>query len=123
MLMGVALTNREACPAITAPDGSEVRELARPPQLARNQSLAEATVAAGEETREHVHRITEEIYYFTSGSGRMRLGRDLLEVGVGDVVVIPPDTRHKLFNPGPAPLVLLCCCSPPYTDEDTELCD
>ena len=123
MLMDVALINRGACPAITAPDGSEVRELARPPRLARNQSLAEATVAAGAETREHVHRITEEIYYFISGAGRMRLGRDLLEVGVGDVVVIPPSTRHKLFNPGPDPLVLLCCCSPPYTDEDTELCD
>ncbi len=80
-------------------------------------------MAAGAETHEHVHRITEEIYYFISGSRRMRLGRDLLEVGVGDVVVIPPGTRHKLFNPGPDPLVLLCCCSPPYTDEDTELCD
>ena len=122
MLMDVARINRDDCPAVPAPDRSEVRELARPP-LARNQSLAEATVAAGAETHEHIHRVTEEIYCFTSGYGRMRLGRDLLEVDVGDVVVIPPGTRHKVFNPGPDPLVLLCCCSPPYTDEDTELCD
>ena len=39
-----------------------------------NQSLAEATVPPGGETVEHFHRTSEEIYYFTAGAGRMRLG-------------------------------------------------
>ena len=39
----------------------------------------------------------------------------------GDTVVIPPDTRHKLRNTGSEPLKLLCCCSPPYSHEDTVL--
>jgi mannose-6-phosphate isomerase-like protein (cupin superfamily) len=48
---------------------------------------------------------------------------DSVERGIeaGDSVLIPPGTPHKLVNAGAEPLVLLCCCSPPYTDEDTEL--
>jgi len=36
-------------------------------------------------------------------------------------VVIAPGRRHQLFNPGAEPLVLLCCCAPPYSHEDTVL--
>ena len=39
----------------------------------------------------------------------------------GDCVVIPPAAVHKLFNPGTEPLVLLCCCAPAYSHEDTVL--
>lgn len=104
---------------IVPPDGSEVREIARPPDSARNQSLAEATIRPGGETAEHFHRASEEIYHFVSGAGRMRLGDDESEVRPGETVVIPPGTRHKLWNPGNDPLVLLCCSSPPYYDDDT----
>src|SRR5687767_14291577 len=56
-------------------DGSEIRELAGVPTgNSANQSLAEATVPPGGETEEHYHRASEEIYLFTHGSGRMRLG-------------------------------------------------
>ena len=96
---------------VVPPDGSEVREIARPPDSARNQSLAEATIQPGGETAEHYHRASEEIYHFVSGVGKLRLG--------GETVVIPPGTRHKLQNTGGEPLVLLCCSSPPYYDEDT----
>src|SRR5690349_21727 len=61
-------------PFITA-DGSSIRELAGiPTGNAANQSLAEATVPPGGETAEHYHRTSEEIYLFTKGMGRMRLG-------------------------------------------------
>ena len=43
------------------------------------------------------------------------------EVGPGDTVVIAPGLRHKLWNTGQAPLRLLCCCAPAYSDEDTVL--
>jgi mannose-6-phosphate isomerase-like protein (cupin superfamily) len=35
--------------------------------------------------------------------------------------VIAPGAVHKLWNPGPDPLVLLCCCAPAYSHEDTVL--
>ena len=108
---------------ITA-DRSSIRELAGIPSgNAVNQSLAEATVPPGGETVERYHRTTEEIYVFTSGAGRMRLDQEEAEVRAGDAVVIPPGSRHKLWNPGSEPLVLLCCCAPPYRDADTVLLD
>ena len=104
----------------TTLDGSGIRELAGPSwTAAENQSLAEATVPAGGQTDEHYHRTTEEIYYFTAGSGRMRLGDETAAVEAGDCVVIPPGTPHKLWADDHAPLVLLCACAPAYSDADT----
>ena len=104
---------------ITA-DGSAIRELAHPSwTAAAHQSLAEATVDPGGETAEHFHPRSEELYYFVTGEGRMRLDADEAIVAAGDCVVIPPGTPHKLWNTGTAPLVLLCCCAPAYSDADT----
>jgi mannose-6-phosphate isomerase-like protein (cupin superfamily) len=106
--------------AFVTKDGSEIRELAGTPTgNSANQSLAEATVPPGAETEEHYHRASEEIYLFTSGSGRMRLGDEEADVSAGDTIVIPPGTPHKLWAGDGAPLVLLCCCAPPYSDDDT----
>src|SRR5215216_1503345 len=103
-------------------DGSEIRELAGiPTGNSKHQSLAEATVAPGGETEEHYHRASEEIYFFSHGRGRLRLDDEESEVAAGDAVVIPPGTVHKLWNTGREPLRLLCCCSPPYSHEDTFL--
>jgi mannose-6-phosphate isomerase-like protein (cupin superfamily) len=104
---------------ITA-DGSTIRELAGPQWTpARHQSLAEATVDPGGETAEHYHPRSEELYYFVAGEGRMRLDQDEAPVAAGDCVVIPPGTPHKLWNTGAVPLVLLCCCAPAYSHDDT----
>jgi mannose-6-phosphate isomerase-like protein (cupin superfamily) len=109
-------------PSFITADGSSIRELAGIPSgNAANQSLAEATVPPGGATIEHFHRTSEEIYLFTSGMGRMHLGEQDGPVRAGDAVVIPPGTRHKLVNTGPEPLVLLCCCAPAYSHEDTVL--
>jgi mannose-6-phosphate isomerase-like protein (cupin superfamily) len=106
-------------PFITV-DGSSIRELAGPSwTTARHQSLAEATLEPGGETAEHYHPRTEELYYFVSGQGTMRLGDEEAPVRPGDCVVIRPGTKHKAFNTGTENLVFLCCCAPPYSDDDT----
>jgi mannose-6-phosphate isomerase-like protein (cupin superfamily) len=116
------VTRREEREAFITADGSEIRELAGIPSgNAANQSLAEATVPPGSDTIEHYHRTTEEIYLFTSGSGRMRLGDEEFDVREGDCVVIAPGVKHKLWADGREELVLLCCCAPPYSHEDTVL--
>lgn len=112
---------REVSPYITR-DGSIIRELIHPAhQGPGNQSLAEARLAPGSSTYLHCHRQTEEIYHFTAGHGRMILGEEEFPVVVGDSVRIPPGTPHGLVNDGTEELRLLCCCSPPYSHEDTEL--
>jgi mannose-6-phosphate isomerase-like protein (cupin superfamily) len=106
----------------TTADGSQIRELAGPASdNAVNQSLAEATLDPGGSTTEHFHRQAEEIYFFTHGRGRLRVGPAERDVGPGDALVIAPGTRHKLWNTGEEPLRLLCCCAPPYSHEDTVL--
>jgi mannose-6-phosphate isomerase-like protein (cupin superfamily) len=117
---GVDKANLDELESFVTRDGSSIRELAGPAwTAARNQSLAEATIVAGGETAEHYHPRAEELYYFVSGAGRLRLGDDEASMARGDCVVIPPGVAHKLWNPGPEPLVLLCCCAPAYRDDDT----
>jgi mannose-6-phosphate isomerase-like protein (cupin superfamily) len=115
------ISHRDGLKSFITADGSSIRELAHPSWTsARHQSLAEATVPPGEATAEHFHPRAEELYYFVGGEGRMRLGEtDTAEVRAGDCVVIPPGTPHKLWNTGDQPLVLLCCCAPAYSHDDT----
>ena len=116
------LSRLDELESFTTLDGSTIREIAGPAWTpARNQSLAEATVPAGGATVAHFHREAEELYFFTAGRGRMRLGEEERDVAAGDCVVIPPGAVHRLRNTGKDPLVLLCCCAPAYSHDDTEL--
>ncbi|MFO1499075.1 MAG: cupin domain-containing protein [Verrucomicrobiota bacterium] len=109
-------------PAFTTKDGSEIRELlAHRNSNIRQQSLAEARLPAGGSTQEHYHTLTEEIYYITHGTGRIRIEGELREVRVGDAIAIPPGQKHKIWNTGPDTLRFLCCCAPPYEHSDTTL--
>jgi mannose-6-phosphate isomerase-like protein (cupin superfamily) len=106
----------------TTLDGSEIREWAGPVSApAVNQSLAEATIPPGGATTEHYHRLTEELYLVTAGSGRLRIDGEERDVAVGDCAVIPPGARHKLFNTGSEDLRIVCACAPAYSHEDTVL--
>ena len=114
--------NLDEAPAFITKDGSEIRELlAHRNSAIRNQSLAEARVPVGGSTLEHYHAKTEEIYYITAGSGRMRIENETRDVKPGDAIAIPPGRKHKIWNTGKETLKLLCCCSPPYDHSDTAL--
>ena len=108
--------------AFTTLDGSQIREWAGPVSIpARNQSLAEATIPAGGATTAHFHRLTEELYLVTAGTGRLVIDGEEREVGEGDCALIPPGAIHKLFNTGAEPLRIVCACAPAYSDADTVL--
>jgi mannose-6-phosphate isomerase-like protein (cupin superfamily) len=116
------LANLADAAPFTTMDGSTIREVAGPVSLPTDkQSLAEATVPAGGATTAHYHHASEELYFFTAGTGRLRIGDEERAVRAGDCAVIPPGAEHKLWNTGPGDLKLLCCCAPPYSDEDTVL--
>lgn len=110
-------------PYVTA-DGSTIREWVGPGYSpARNQSLAEATLPPGASTIAHHHAVSEELYLFTSGRGRLRIGEEERDVQSGDCAVIPPGQVHQVHNSGDADLVFVCACSPAYSHEDTFLAE
>lgn len=112
---------RDIVPYVTK-DKSEIQELMHPNMgRVKNQSLARAVVLPGEKTESHRHLQTEELYHVVSGVGLMRLGEEIFAICPGDTVLIPPGTVHGLENTGPDKLVVLCCCAPAYSHEDTIL--
>lgn len=114
------IKNLDEVPPFITKDGSEIRELlAHRNSAIRKQSLAEARLPAGGSTQEHYHIQTEEIYYITHGTGRMRIAGETREVKPGDAIAIPPGLKHKLWNTGNETLRLLCCCAPAYEHDDT----
>ena len=114
------IKNLHDAPSFITKDGSQIRELlAYRNSGIRNQSLAEAIVPKDSSTQEHYHARAEEIYFITAGQGRIRIDGESAEVKVGDAIAIPPGKKHKLWNTGPEPLKLLCCCSPCYEHSDT----
>lgn len=111
-------------PVYVTKDGSEIRELLHPAEHGnRNQSLAEAVVQPGCRTLLHRHRVSEELYHVTAGAGTMTLGTDRFTVAAGDTVLIPPGTPHCIEAAADGALHILCCCSPAYAHDDTELLD
>ena len=83
------------------------------------QSLAEATLPAGGATERHYHRASEEIYYLVDGEGEMEIDGERAPVGPGDAILIPPGAWHQIRASDRNELRFLCCCAPPYRDEDT----
>ena len=109
------VTSLDAVAPFTTKDGSTIRELHRTGE----QSLAEATLEPDQATERHYHAKTEEIYFVVKGSGRMEVDGDTRVVRPGDAVLIPPGAWHTLENTGTSELRILCCCSPPYSHDDT----
>jgi len=99
----------------TTKDGSTIREL----HHTAAQSLAEATLEPDQATERHYHRLSEEIYFVLKGSGDMEVDGEHRRIAVGDAVLIPPGAWHTLHNNGTSELLILCCCSPAYSHEDT----
>jgi len=109
------VTNVDKTEPFVTKDGSTIREL----HHTAEQSLAEATLEPDQATERHYHRASEEIYFVLKGSGRMEVDGDARIVRPGDAVLIPPGAWHTLENNGSSELRILCCCSPPYSHDDT----
>jgi mannose-6-phosphate isomerase-like protein (cupin superfamily) len=103
----------------TTKDGSTIRVLLDGANGAANQSLAEAELEPGASTRRHYHARTEELYVLLEGRGEMEVDGSRAAVGAGDAVLIPPGARHQITAASRGPLRFLCCCAPPYADDDT----
>jgi mannose-6-phosphate isomerase-like protein (cupin superfamily) len=81
----------------------------------KDVSIARATVKQGVTTLAHHLVGIQEIYLITSGEGKVTIeSLEPTDVGVGDVIVIPPQTSQKITNTGKTDLVFYCICTPRF---------
>jgi mannose-6-phosphate isomerase-like protein (cupin superfamily) len=103
---------------VIAPDGCEVRILARTPR----GSMAHFTLGPGQTSRAVAHRTVEEVWYFLAGTGRMwrRQGEaeEVVDVGPGVSLAVPLGARFQLRNDGAGPLAAVAVTMPPWPGED-----
>jgi mannose-6-phosphate isomerase-like protein (cupin superfamily) len=110
----VEIAARDLLEPFVTKDGSTIREYLH----TAAQSLAEATLVAGQATERHYHRLSEEIYLIVEGEGLMELDGEERDVTAGDAILIPSGAWHTI-TAGAAGVRLLCCCVPPYSHDDT----
>jgi len=65
-----------------------------------NQSLAEASLSPGHETRLHRHGAAGERYPVPGGCDILTINADGVRVTAGDTALIPPGAAHKIRNSG-----------------------
>jgi mannose-6-phosphate isomerase-like protein (cupin superfamily) len=100
-------------------DGAIIRELASPHNSPLTQhSLAEIRHPAGTASQEHYHTEAEEVYLVIEGQGTIRVDGETRTIGPGDVVVIVPGQRHKVWPVDESELVMLVTCVPAYSAEE-----
>jgi mannose-6-phosphate isomerase-like protein (cupin superfamily) len=97
-----------------APDGSEVRILAK---LAGG-SMAHFRLPPGAVSRPVVHKTVEELWYFVGGRGRMWRDdgerEEIVEAVPGVSVSIPVGTRFQFRAEGDKPLEAVAVTMPPW---------
>lgn len=50
--------------------------------------------------------------YVLRGAARLMMGREVYEIGPGDIVYIPPNEQHQFKNTGDEPFGFLCAVPP-----------
>ena len=67
-----------------------------------------------DDSKEHYHKILEEVYYILQGEGTLVLDGERVEIVPGDAVVIRPGVRHH--SEGNMEVLIVCC--PPHESSD-----
>jgi mannose-6-phosphate isomerase-like protein (cupin superfamily) len=79
----------------------------------RNMSVTWLEVPVGVEQTLHSHEEAEQVYVVVRGSGQMSVAGDTQTVGVGDLILVPPATDHRISNNADGELACLSVQSPP----------
>lgn len=70
----------------------------------------------GARSHSHVHPFSTEIYYCLAGELEACVGDERHRLGPGDLIVIPPGSRHHAANGGDTPMEFMAVHSPPVSD-------
>lgn len=64
-------------------------------------------IRPGEEADIHHHQACTEVFFFPDGTGEWTVNGEKVNLQTGDLLIIQPDDRHAVRNPGPDDLVYI----------------
>ena len=103
---------------VTAPDGSEIRELV----ATSRGSMAHCTLPPNKTSLAVAHRTADEVWYFISGEGQVWRKNDDEEIVVGAEpgvsLSIEVGTHFQFRNTGDDDLCFIITTMPPWSGED-----
>ena len=77
----------------------------------------------GQTITKHRHRRQTELYVLLEGSGRVRIGDDVLTLEPLSALVVEPRTVRQVFNDTDADALWLVCGAPPEPANTLEMTD
>lgn len=99
---------------------TEARVIISPADGAKQVSFNYIKYAPNAEFPQHLHDVSEDVWYVIEGHGWLKLGKELIPMKVGDVVWVPAGEVHGTVA-GPDGMVVVSCQGPPdpklYTGE------
>ena len=74
-----------------AGDGTKLQEVLHPKndKVALSYSLAKASLGPGEASDPHILKTSSELYVIEKGRGRAFVGKEVIEIAPGDIVLVP----------------------------------
>lgn len=75
----------------------------------------------GQASTRHRHRDQEELYLLLAGTGRIRVGDDLLTLDRGDALIVDAETVRQVFNDTDADALWLVVGAPPEAANTLEM--
>jgi uncharacterized cupin superfamily protein len=75
----------------------------------------------GQASTRHRHRVTAELYLLLEGTGRIRVGDDLLTLTPGSALLVEPDTVRQPFNDTGGDQLWLVVGAPPEPANTLEM--
>lgn len=109
---------KEDCDKIDANTGEIVYELVGCANGGtKKHSIAFVEILQGGCSKPHYHPKAEESYMILEGEGKLVINGVKRTVTAGDVVKIPVEAVHQIFNKKEKPLHFYCICAPAWTYE------
>jgi mannose-6-phosphate isomerase-like protein (cupin superfamily) len=97
------------------PYARTIKPLAAPWTLGtKNIWLATDEIEPHQASDPHIHKDQEEVLFFLSGKGRVRIDKEEIEVGPGYCVLLPIGSTHEVINDQNTVLRFIAVVSPPF---------
>jgi mannose-6-phosphate isomerase-like protein (cupin superfamily) len=87
-------------------------------ELYNSENLSIAHVIVQNESKKHMHKKMEEVYYVEKSEGELIIGDKILHIKEGDLIPIPKNTWHFLRKLKHKPLEILVITHPRFDPND-----